>query len=225
VVGYFVWRQPPFAQEQMHSRLNLPGRHEFSRGGREVAAAANDLMHLGDLPASAAGDVAIVYDYEAHWVTGIQPHGVARADQRAQNQRQEETHKARDLPNDVARAVAPLLVRQAFVCVEAPSRAAPSVTKNMRIEARTTVIRTLCMSSVLRGFERRDAEVADEAKVDAPMPAEIAGAQVDFRHLRTRRIELAILEAGPEHEQEIAAPHRVIADGPQKKQASPANAT
>jgi hypothetical protein len=31
----------------MHSRLNLPGRHEFSRGGREVAAAANDLMHLG----------------------------------------------------------------------------------------------------------------------------------------------------------------------------------
>jgi hypothetical protein len=44
VVGYFLWRQPPFAQEQMHSRLNLPGRHEFSRGGREVAAAANDLM-------------------------------------------------------------------------------------------------------------------------------------------------------------------------------------
>ena len=44
-------------------------------------------MHLGDLPASAPGDVAIVYDYEAHWVTGIQPHGVARADQRAQNQR------------------------------------------------------------------------------------------------------------------------------------------
>jgi hypothetical protein len=103
----------------MHSRLNLPGRHEFSRGGRAVAATANDLMHLGDLPASAPGDVAIVYDYEAHWVTGIQPHGVARADQRAQNQRQEETHKARDLPNDVARAVALLLVRQAFVCVEA----------------------------------------------------------------------------------------------------------
>jgi hypothetical protein len=81
------------------------------------------------------------------------------------------------------------------------------------------------MSSVPRGFEGRDADVADEAKVDAPMPAEIAGAQVDFRHLRTRRIELAILEAGPEHGQEIAAPHRVIADAPQKKQASPVNAT
>ena len=63
----------------MHSRLNLPGRHEFSRGGRAVAATANDIMHLGDLPASAPADVAIVYDYEAH--------GVARADQRAQNQR------------------------------------------------------------------------------------------------------------------------------------------
>jgi beta-galactosidase len=75
VVSYFRWRQAPFAQEQMHAGLNLPGRHEFSGGGREAAAAANDLMRLGDLPASALADVAIVYDYEAHWVAGIQPHG------------------------------------------------------------------------------------------------------------------------------------------------------
>jgi Beta-galactosidase trimerisation domain len=59
----------------MHAGLNLPGRHEFSRGGREAAAAANDLMRLGDLPACAPADAAIVYDYEAHWVAGIQPHG------------------------------------------------------------------------------------------------------------------------------------------------------
>jgi hypothetical protein len=56
------------------------------------------------------------------------------------------------------------------------------------------------------------------------MPAEIVGAQVDLCHLRTRRIELAMRKAGPEHEQEIAAPHRLISNGPQKKRASPANA-
>jgi beta-galactosidase len=75
VVSYFRWRQAPFAQEQMHAGLNLPSSHELSRGGHEAMAAANDLMRLGDLPASAPADVAIVYDYEAHWVAAIQPHG------------------------------------------------------------------------------------------------------------------------------------------------------
>ena len=59
----------------MHAGLNLPWGHELSRGGREAAAAADDLMRVGDLPASAPADVAIVYDYEAHWVAAIQPHG------------------------------------------------------------------------------------------------------------------------------------------------------
>ena len=35
----------------------------------------SDLIRLGDLPASAPAEVAIVYDYEAHWVAAIQPHG------------------------------------------------------------------------------------------------------------------------------------------------------
>ena len=59
----------------MHAGLNLPNSHELSPGGREAAAAAGDLMRLGDLPASAPAEVAIVYDYEAHWVAAIQPHG------------------------------------------------------------------------------------------------------------------------------------------------------
>jgi beta-galactosidase len=75
VVSYFRWRQAPFAQEQMHAGLNLPHSHELSRGGREAAAAADDLARLGDLPAGAPSKVAIVYDYEAHWVFTIQPHG------------------------------------------------------------------------------------------------------------------------------------------------------
>ena len=75
VVSYFRWRQASFAQEQMHAGLNLPSSHELSPGGREAAAAADDLARLGELPATAQAQVAIVYDYEAHWITAIQPHG------------------------------------------------------------------------------------------------------------------------------------------------------
>jgi beta-galactosidase len=75
VVSYFRWRQARFAQEQMHSGLNLPGSNELSPGGREAAAAARDLALLGDLPRSAPAQVAIVYDYAAHWIASIEPHG------------------------------------------------------------------------------------------------------------------------------------------------------
>ena len=75
VVSYFRWRQASVAQEQMHAGLNLPSSHELSRGGREAAAAADDLARLGDLPATSPAQVAIVYDYEAHWITAIQPQG------------------------------------------------------------------------------------------------------------------------------------------------------
>ena len=75
VVSYFRWRQAPFAQEQMHAGLNLPSSHELSPGGREAAAAAVDLARLGELPANRRAQAAIVYDYEAHWVTAIEPQG------------------------------------------------------------------------------------------------------------------------------------------------------
>jgi beta-galactosidase len=75
VVSYFRWRQASFAQEQMHAGLNLPSSHELSQGGREAAAAADDLAYLGDLPAATPAQVVIVYDYEAHWITSIQPQG------------------------------------------------------------------------------------------------------------------------------------------------------
>ncbi len=75
VVSYFRWRQAPFAQEQMHAGLNLPHAHELSPGGREATEAAADLALLGDLPATARAQVAIVYDYGSHWVTAIEPQG------------------------------------------------------------------------------------------------------------------------------------------------------
>ncbi len=74
-VSYFRWRQAPFAQEQMHAGLNLPNLQELSAGGREVAVAARELAGLGRLPESEQAPVAIVYDYEAHWIAAIQPQG------------------------------------------------------------------------------------------------------------------------------------------------------
>jgi beta-galactosidase len=74
-VSYFRWRQVPFAQEQMHAGLNLPNSHELSPGGREVETVASDIARLGRLPPSNQAPVAIIYDYEAHWITNIQPQG------------------------------------------------------------------------------------------------------------------------------------------------------
>lgn len=76
VVSYFRWRQATFAQEQMHAGLNLAGLHELSVGGREAAQTAQELLALGKLPKSTQAPVAIVYDYEAYWMTRIQPQGV-----------------------------------------------------------------------------------------------------------------------------------------------------
>ena len=76
VVSYFRWRQAPFAQEQLHAGLNLPGLQELSPGGREAARAAEDLSGLGALPESARAKVALVFDYEAAWLFKVQPQGL-----------------------------------------------------------------------------------------------------------------------------------------------------
>ncbi len=75
VVSYFRWRQAPFAQEQMHAGLNLPGLDELSTGGREAEQVAGELARIGSLPESAKAPVAIVYDYETYWSLMIQPQG------------------------------------------------------------------------------------------------------------------------------------------------------
>ena len=48
LVSYFRWRQAPFAQEQMHSGLNLPD-NTLSPGGREVARAAQEIATSASL--------------------------------------------------------------------------------------------------------------------------------------------------------------------------------
>ncbi|HEY8383271.1 MAG TPA: beta-galactosidase [Microvirga sp.] len=74
VVSYFRWRQAPFAQEQNHAGLNRPDR-TLSPGGREAEQVGHELKALGDLPESHQAPVALVFDYEASWITRIQPQG------------------------------------------------------------------------------------------------------------------------------------------------------
>ena len=75
VVSYFRWRQAPFAQEQMHAGLNLPDNSGLSPGGREAKQVGAELAALGELPATTRASVALVFDYEASWITRIQPQG------------------------------------------------------------------------------------------------------------------------------------------------------
>ena len=75
VVSYFRWRQAPFAQEQMHAGLNLPGLDEWSVGGLEAGAVAKELAKLGELGESTKAPAAFVFDYASYWSTKIQPQG------------------------------------------------------------------------------------------------------------------------------------------------------
>ena len=79
VVSYFRWRQAPFAQEQMHAGLLRPDRRDdvASDEVRRVVAEIRRLHH-GDAfteTTEVRADVALVFDYEAEWVTQIQPQG------------------------------------------------------------------------------------------------------------------------------------------------------
>ncbi|WP_293998574.1 beta-galactosidase [Sphaerotilus sp.] len=83
VVSYFRWRQAPFAQEQMHTGLLRPdssedqGALEAAQVGAELQALAAvgvlDPQSLTALPVRPA--VAMVFDYDALWMTQIQPQG------------------------------------------------------------------------------------------------------------------------------------------------------
>lgn len=72
LVSYFRWRQAPFGQEQMHAGLHRPDRSR-STGGEEALRVAAELRGTGPLPDSGAAPVALLFDYEAAWMTQIQP--------------------------------------------------------------------------------------------------------------------------------------------------------
>ncbi len=74
VVSYFRWRQASFGQERMHAGLNRPDRVP-SPGGVEAAKVGAELKTFGALPDNTPAPVALVFDYEASWMTRIQPQG------------------------------------------------------------------------------------------------------------------------------------------------------
>ena len=74
LVSYFRWRQAPFAQEQMHAGLNRPDRI-LDQGGMEARQVAGELKAMPELGPCKRAKVALVFSYEADWVTKIQPHG------------------------------------------------------------------------------------------------------------------------------------------------------
>lgn len=73
LVSYFRWRQFPQAQEQNHAGLLRPDSAP-APGLAEARAAADDVARLG--PAGTPPrSVALVFAYDADWITAIQPQG------------------------------------------------------------------------------------------------------------------------------------------------------
>lgn len=73
LVSYFRWRQFPQAQEQHHAGLLRPDS-EPAPGLAEAAQSAHDIAALGPVGAPPR-EVALVFAYDADWVTKIQPQG------------------------------------------------------------------------------------------------------------------------------------------------------
>ena len=73
LVSYFRWRQAPFAQEQMHAGLLRPDS-VAAPGLEEATQVAPEIAALGDVGAPVK-QVALVFAYDAEWVTAIQPQG------------------------------------------------------------------------------------------------------------------------------------------------------
>ena len=73
VVSYFRWRQPPFAQEQMHTAL-LRTDNCDAAALDEVKKVARDIETMPEA-GTANANVAIIFDYVSQWAWEIQPQG------------------------------------------------------------------------------------------------------------------------------------------------------
>jgi beta-galactosidase len=73
MVSYFRWQQFGQAQEQMHAGLLRPDRIEDT-AAHEARQAVADIDTIGPLGAPPKS-VALLFDYQADWITGIQPQG------------------------------------------------------------------------------------------------------------------------------------------------------
>lgn len=74
VVSYFRWRQPSFAQEQMHEALLLPDA-EPNEAYEVCRRVSSELEKIGAVSRPERSDVALVFDYESAWAWQIQPQG------------------------------------------------------------------------------------------------------------------------------------------------------
>lgn len=77
LVSYFRWRQAPFAQEQMHAGL-LRADGADAPALAEVKTAAKQIELIGEA-ADAVREVALIFAYDAEWMTEIQPQGEGRS--------------------------------------------------------------------------------------------------------------------------------------------------
>ncbi|MEL6818835.1 MAG: beta-galactosidase [Pseudomonadota bacterium] len=74
LVSYFRWRQPHFAQEQMHEALLLPNG-EKNEGWHVCQQIAAQLETLDAVVEPRRADIALVFDYESAWAWTVQPQG------------------------------------------------------------------------------------------------------------------------------------------------------
>lgn len=77
LVSYFRWRQAPFGQEQMHAGLLRPDSTP-APGLDEAREAGEILERLGPLGAPLR-HAALLFAYDAEWVTATQPQGEGRS--------------------------------------------------------------------------------------------------------------------------------------------------
>ncbi|MEI6485794.1 MAG: beta-galactosidase [Sphingomonadales bacterium] len=73
-MSWFRWRQAPTGQEAMHAGLNRPDNVPAA-AWPEVEALDSGLAVLGELPARAQADVALLFDYDSLWAVQSQPQG------------------------------------------------------------------------------------------------------------------------------------------------------
>lgn len=74
LVSYFRWRQPSFAQEQMHEALLLPNG-DLNEAFHVCEQVSLELKTLNAVADGAPGDVALVFDYQSQWAWETQPQG------------------------------------------------------------------------------------------------------------------------------------------------------
>jgi len=73
VVSYFRWRQAPFAQEQMHSGLQLRNG-DPADCAEEIKRVAKEISNFPEFESKTAS-VAIIFDYASAWAWDTQPQG------------------------------------------------------------------------------------------------------------------------------------------------------